>query len=234
MTEIEWWDYDDTTEMAGALAGDIGFIIENAIDARGNAVIALPGGGTPQATYAQLAKAKIDWKKVTIIPTDDRIVPMGDALSNVTMLAKIFLPRGARVIPVISEAANDYKACGNAAHARLADFHWPLDLCLLGMGADGHTASIFPGPDLEAALGAPADRRAVGVMPDPLPQDAPVPRVTLTLPAIASARALMIAITGDDKKAVLEQAIQQGAESAYPIGRVLDAVELPVDIHWAR
>jgi 6-phosphogluconolactonase len=233
MTEIEWWDYDDAAEMAGALAGDIGFIIENAIDARGNAVIALAGGSTSQAAYAKLAEAKINWKKVTIIPTDDRIVPMGDALSNVTMLAKIFLPKGARVIPIISEAASDYKACGNAANARLADFHWPLDLCLLGMGTDGHTASIFPGPDLEDALGAPADRRALGVMPDPLPKDAPVARVTLSLPAIASARALMIAITGKDKKKVLETAIKQGEASDYPIGKVLAQVELPVDIHWA-
>ncbi|KTF67491.1 6-phosphogluconolactonase [Sphingomonas sp. HT-1] len=232
-TEIEWWDYDDSAEMGEALAGDIQFIIESAIDARGAAVIALAGGRTPAPIYAKLSKAKLDWKRVTIIPTDDRIVPMGDPMSNVTGLAKVFLPLGARVIPVVSEKADDYKAAGRAADARLQDFHWPLDLCLLGMGADGHTASIFPGPDLTEALTGPKERRALGVMPDPLPPEAPVARVSLSLAAIVSARALMIAITGQEKRDVLERAISEGAGSTLPIGRVLAETELPVDIHWS-
>ena len=232
-TEIEWWDYDDTAEMGEALAGDVQFIIESAIDARGAAVIALAGGRTPAPIYAKLSKAKLDWKRVTILPTDDRIVPMGDPMSNVTGLAKVFLPLGARVIPVVSEKADDYKAAGRAADARLQDFHWPLDLCLLGMGADGHTASIFPGPDLQEALTGPKERRALGVMPDPLPPEAPVARVSLSLAAIVSARALMIAITGQEKKDVLERAIAEGAGSTLPIGRVLAETELPVDIHWS-
>ncbi len=234
MTEIEWWDYDDADEMANAVAGDIQFIIESAIDARGAAVVALAGGRTPQPAFDKLAEAKIDWKRVTIIPTDDRLVPMGDPLSNATMIAKTFLPKGARVIPITSEAAEDYKASGRAADARLQDLHWPLDLCLLGVGADGHTASIFPGPDLDEALTGPKERRALGVMPDPLPPEAPVARVTLSLAAITSARALMIAVTGQAKRDVIEAAIEEGVGSPYPIGRVLAQSELPVDIHWSE
>jgi len=233
MTEIEWWEYDDAGEMAEAVAGDIGFIIESAIDARGAAVIALAGGKTPLPIYDRLAEAKIDWKRVTIVPGDDRIVPLGDPLSNVTAIGKAFLPRGARVIPLVSATAPDYKAAGRAADALLQDLHWPLDLCLLGIGGDGHCASIFPGPDYDEALNGPVERRALGVMPDPLPKEAPVPRVTLSRAAIVSARALMIAITGDEKKAVLERAIAEGASSSLPVGRVLADVELPVDIHWA-
>jgi 6-phosphogluconolactonase len=232
-TEIEWWDYDDADEMADAVAGDIGFIIESAIDARGAAVIALAGGKTPLPIYEKLAKAKIDWKRVTIIPGDDRIVPLGDPLSNVTAIGKIFIPKGARVIPLVSDKAPDYKAAGRSADALLQDVHWPLDLCLLGVGGDGHCASIFPGPDYDEALNGPKERRALGVMPDPLPPEAPVARVTLSRAAIVSARALMIAITGDTKKEVLEAAIEQGASSSYPVGRVLADVELPLDIHWA-
>ncbi|MBO9712129.1 6-phosphogluconolactonase [Sphingomonas sp.] len=231
--EVEWWDYEDAAEMGEALAGDVQFIIESAIDARGSAVIATPGGTTPAVLYKHLAKAKLDWKRVTIVPTDDRLVPMGDPLSNVTGIAKIFLPLGARVIPITSEKAEDYKAAGRAADARLKELHWPLDLCLLGIGADGHTASIFPGPDLDEALNGPKDRRALGVMPEPLPPEAPVARVTLSLAAITSARALMVALIGEKKKAVLEAAIREGTGSPYPIGRVLAAAELPVDIHWS-
>ncbi|HWU94780.1 MAG TPA: 6-phosphogluconolactonase, partial [Sphingomonas sp.] len=157
-TEIEWWDYEDADEMAEAVAGDIGFIIESAIDARGAAVIALAGGKTPLPIYEKLAKAKIDWKRVTIIPGDDRIVPLGDPLSNVTAIGKIFIPKGARVIPLVSDKAPDYKAAGRSADALLQDVHWPLDLCLLGVGGDGHTASIFPGPDFDEALNGPKER----------------------------------------------------------------------------
>ncbi|MBK8630532.1 MAG: 6-phosphogluconolactonase [Sphingomonadales bacterium] len=233
MIEAEWWDYEDGDELAEAVAGDVAFIIESAIDARGSAVIALAGGSTPKPILEKLADAKLDWKRVTIIPTDERVVAMTDPLSNVAMLARIFLPKGARVIPLVSEKAADYKAAGAAASSRLTDFHWPLDLVWLGVGKDGHTASIFPGPDYDDALNAPAERRMVGVMPDPLPQDAPVARITLTRAAIQSAKTILIVITGEDKKVAVERAIKDGDSSPLPIGRVLAGLETPVDIHWA-
>ena len=231
--EIEWWEYDDIDEMADAVAGDIAFIIESAIEARGGAVIALAGGKTPVPIYAKLAKAKLEWKRVTIIPGDERIVPLGDELSNVTMLAKTFLPLGARVMPIVPQATADYKAAGRSADALMQDLHWPLDLCLLGVGGDGHTASIFPGPDFDEALNGPKERRMLGVMPDPLPPEAPVARVTLSRAAIVSSASVMIAVTGAAKKKVIEDAIAQGPSSAYPIGRVLADTELPVDIQVA-
>lgn len=233
MTEIEWWEYDDAGELADAIAGDIQFVIESALDARGSAVIALAGGKTPFPAYEKLAQAKLDWKRVTIVPGDERIVPLGDPLSNVTQLGKLFIPKGARVIPIVPKQTEDYKSAGRSADALMQDLHWPLDLCLLGMGGDGHTASIFPGPDFDEALNGPKERRMLGVMPDPLPPEAPVARVTLSRQGIVTARALMIALTGKDKRTVLEQAIEQGPSSPYPIGRVLADAELPVDIHWA-
>ena len=231
--EVEWWEYDGTAELADAVAGDIQFVIESALDARGGCVVALAGGKTPAPIYARLAAAKLDWKKVTIIPGDERVVPIGDALSNVTMIGKTFIPKGARVMPIVPQATPDYKAAGRSADALMQDLHWPLDLCLLGMGEDGHTASIFPGPDYQEALSGPRERRALGVMPDPLPADAPVPRVTLSRQGIVTAKALTIVITGAGKRKVLEDAIAEGESSPYPIGRVLADVELPVDIHWA-
>jgi 6-phosphogluconolactonase len=232
MIEAEWWDYEDGDELAEAVAGDVGFIIESALDARGQSLIALPGGRTPAPIIAKLAQAKIKWKHVTIIPTDDRLVKVDSPLSNVAMLAKAFLPLGARVLPIGSENA-DHQMAGKAADARLQDLHWPPDLVWLGMGEDGHTASIFPGPDLDEALNAPKARRAVGVMPDPLPAEAPVARVTLTRSAILSARTLTVVVTGEKKKALLEQAIADGQSSKLPIGRVLAEAEQAIDIHWA-
>jgi len=232
MIEAEWWDYDSVDEMADAVAGDIGFIIESALDARGEALIAVPGGKTPLPIYERLAKAKLNWKKVTIIPTDERLVPLTDEKSNIRAIAQAFLPTGARVFPIGSDIA-DYKLAGNSANAKLADLKFPLDLAWLGVGSDGHTASIFPGPDVDEALNAPKGRNAVGVMPDPLPADAPVARVTLTRSAILSARTVLITVTGEEKKAMLEGAIADGQSSRLPIGRLLAEAEQPIDIHWS-
>jgi 6-phosphogluconolactonase len=232
MIEAEWWEYDSLDELADAVSGDVGFIIQSAVDARDASLLAIPGGKTGPAVYRKLAKQQLPWKKVTIIPTDDRLVPVDSELSNVREIARSFLPLGARVVPLTSESADDYRLAGNAADARLRDLSWPPDLVWLGMGSDGHTASIFPGPDLRAALDAPKARRAIGVLPDPLPAEAEVARVTLTRAAILSARTVMITITGIEKRELLEQAIADGHSSKLPIGRVLSEAEQPIDIHW--
>jgi 6-phosphogluconolactonase len=232
MIEADWWEYDDSSEMAEAVAGDIGFIIESALDARGSSLIALPGGDTAKPIFKALASKKLPWKQVTIIPTDERLVPMDDERSNVRGIAQTFIPAGARVIPIVADIP-DYRLAGNSADARLQDLPWPPDLVWLGVGKDGHTASIFNGPDLQDALDAPKARRAVGVMPDPLPDDASVPRVTLTRAAILSARTVLITLTGNDEREMLEGAIEDGQSSKLPIGRVLAEAEQPIDIHWA-
>lgn len=228
MIEAEWWDYDSPAELAEAVAGDVGFIIESALDARGDALIALPGDPAALPIFEKLAKAKLNWKRVTIIPTDERIVPLTDPDSKVAALARIFLPLGARVIPVVSEAAADYKAAGSAANARLTDMKWPPDLVWLSVGDEGEVASILPGADLDEAIEAPASRHAIGVMPE----DEDVARVTLTRSAILSARTLIIVGSGPDGREMLEQGLEEGARSALPVGRVLADCETPIDIHW--
>ncbi len=229
--EIEWWDFETQDDLTDQLVGDIAFIIESALDARGQALLAFPGGNTPIPIFAKLAKASIRWKNVTIIPTDERLVPIDSPLSNVAVIAKTFLPLGARVLPLNSEAEN-HKLAGSAANARLQDLHWPPDLVWLGVGLDGHTASIFPGPDLADAMNCETGVRAVGVAPDPMPPEAPVNRVTLTADAIAAARTTIIVCGGAEKKAVLDQAIAEDAKSKLPIGQVLAKIEIPVDIYW--
>ena len=234
MIEVEWWEFDSAAEMAEQVAGDIGFVIESAIEAHDNARLAVPGGSTPDLIYQRLLKAGIDWSKVTLIPTDDRLVPLTDTLSNFAKINGIFAGKGAQVVPLVDEAAlGDYQEVGRRADERLSKLDWPLDLVCLGMGADGHTASIFPGSDLDRALTGPRERRAVGVRPEPLPSAAPVDRVTLTAAALTSARTVMVVISGRDKKQVLERALEQGPLSSSPIGRLLAEIDVPVDIFWS-
>lgn len=234
MDEIEWWEFDSMAELAGQVAGDICFVIESAIEAHGGARLAIPGGSAPIEVYRALLEADIDWSKVTLIPTDDRLVPLDDSLSNYRLLDGLFSGKGAEVVSLVDEAAlEDYREAGRLADRRLALLEWPLDLVWLGMGPDGHTASIFPGPDLDAALAGPRERRAVGVRPDPMPVEAAVERVTLTGAALASARTVMVVIGGSEKRETLERAIKEGPLAAAPVGRLLSTLEVPVDIFWS-
>lgn len=229
MIEVEWWDYESPYELAEAVAGDVGFIIDSAVEARSASLVALPGGKDEAPLLAKLAAQPAPWKRVTIIPTDDFIVAVEDERSKIRSIAKAFLPLGARVFPVVSGGADDYRLAGNAADARLQDLPWPPDLVWLGMGEEGDTAGLFAGPDLHAALDAPKARRAIGIMPE---GGDGMARVSLTRAAILSARTILITVTGQDKRELLEGAIADGHSSKLPIGRVLAEVEQPIDIHW--
>ena len=226
MIEAEWWDYDSPGEMAEAVAGDVGFIVESALDARGSAMLALPGDEAALAIYPRLANAALKWRQVTIFPTDDLIVAVDNEKSRARALAQQFLPKGARVVPIVTPL-DDYRLAGNSADARLQDLPWPPDLIWLSVGENGSAAGIATGPDLQDALDAPKARRAVGVKPE-----GGEPRVTLTRASILSARTIMIALQGQAKRDMLEQAIADGQSSKLPIGRVLAEAEQPIDIHW--
>jgi 6-phosphogluconolactonase len=225
--EAEWWDYDSPEEMAEAVAGDIGFIVESALDARAAALIALPADEVARSIFPRLAESSLQWKQVMIIPTDDRIVAVDDERSKARALAQAFLPKGARVVPIVTPL-DDYRLAGNSADARLQDLPWPPDLVWLSVGDDGSAAGIVTGPDLQDALDAPKARRAVGTKPE----DGGEARVTLTRASILSARTLLITLQGQDKRDMVEGAIADGQSSRLPIGRVLAEAEQPIDIHW--
>lgn len=233
MIEVEWWEFEDDETLASEVAGDIGFIIEKAIETNGKAELALPGGRTPVPILETLAKRDFDWSKVRVFPTNERIVPEGDEHSNYGMLKRILGAVGATVEPLIDHAQNwSTKEAGQSADARVAGFSWPVDLVWLGMGEDGSTASIFPS-QMDDAINAPKTRRAVGVSPDPAPTSAPFDRVTLTRGALLSAHTMIVTLAGQKKREVLEKAIEDGPLSNLPIGRVLAEVEVPVDIYWS-
>lgn len=227
MIEAEWWDYDSPDELAEAVAGDVGFIISSAVEARSASLVALPGGAGEADILAALAEQELPWKRVTVIPTDDLLVPLDDERSKVRALARDFLPLGARVFPVVSGGAPDYRAAGSAADARLQDLAWPADLAWLTIDDDGNVAGLVAGVDLDAALDAPKARRAAGLMA----ADG-MGRVSLTRSAILSSRTILLTVRGAARRALLEGAIADGHSSKLPVGRVLAEAEQPIDIHW--
>ncbi len=230
---VEWRLFDDASAMARRVADDVQSIIRSAIEARGSALIALPGGGTPVPIFEELADRELDWPLVTLLPTDDRLVPIGDPLSNAGLIRAHFGGTGARLLSLF-DGRGGVAGAGRSADRKLRTLRWPLDLVWLGMGEDGHTASILPGPDFDAALDGLTGRRACGVTPDPLPAEAPVARVSLTRGALVATRSLMLTITGENKRVVAEQAIKDGPLSNLAIGRVLASARVPVEIYWSR
>lgn len=173
--------------------------------------IAVPGGSTPGPILAELAKRDLDWPRIAVHLTDDRIVPYDHPASNFALLQHKLGATGAALAEPVEGMAPP-----------------PFDLVWIGMGADGHIASLFPNtdPTLDAQLGL------VRITPDPLPPEAPFDRISMTLPALLRTRHLMLVAKGSAKRAVLDAAI--AGESDLPIARLLKAARVPVTIFWGE
>lgn len=171
----------------------------------GPIAVCLPGGSTPIPILHQLARATLDWQRITVWPGDDRIVPPDHPASNFGQLRALLEPLGAEVVQLtIMEAVPHFA------------------LTWLGMGSDGHIASLFPSTDPD-----PADLQPVRqITPDPLPPEAPFDRVTLTIPALLNADEVLLVIRGEAKRAVFDAAMR--GESDLPIARLLKAASQKV------
>lgn len=162
--------------------------------------ICVPGGSTPFPILATLAKAPLDWRRVTVWPGDDRVVEESHPASNAGRIRELLAPAGAEVVSL--------SMMEQVPHFALT---W------LGMGADGHVASLFPNTDPLPDEAAPVVR----LTPDPLPPEAPFDRLSLTIPALLDCDALMFVIRGSDKRAVFDAAI--AGEHDLPVARLLGA-----------
>jgi 6-phosphogluconolactonase len=171
----------------------------------GEVAITVPGGATPFPILAELASRKLDWQRIAVWPGDDRIVPEDHPASNVGRIRAVLEPVGARVVALTENARPPHFAVA-----------W------LGMGEDGHIASLFPNTN-PRANDALAVRR---LTPDPLPPEAPFDRLSLTIPALLDNDALLFVIRGGAKRALFEAAAA-GAND-LPIARLLRAASQPV------
>lgn len=233
MNDVIWVSHADGARMADAVAARVDELVDEALAARGRAVLALPGGKSPAPIFERLRRHRRDWSHVTLLPTDDRIVPTDHRLSNAAFLKGHFGDTSARFVPLVTGAHASCRDAGEQADAALHQVDWPPDLVWLGVGTDGHAASIFEGPDFEEAVDSRSRRRALGVRPEPLPPEAPVARVTLTCGAIRSARNLLLTLSGDAKRRVVEGALADGARPSSPIAHVLAHSRTPTEIHWS-
>jgi 6-phosphogluconolactonase len=215
------------------LSQHIADALQHAIGQRGRALLAVSGGKSPIALFERLREQALDWRAVTVILVDERCVPHGHTDSN-TALVRQHLLQGpaavARFVPFFDELPagelNDegLSTLARRSNERLAELAWPLDVGVLGMGEDGHTASLFAhSPGLDLAL---STHDAVAWV---RPPHAPHARLSLSLHALRSARELHLSIAGEAKRAVLAQA-QQGIDPERPVSFVLQAGAAPVHV----
>jgi 6-phosphogluconolactonase len=196
--------------IAGASDLDIAAWLHGRLEralAAGEAPVAVtvPGGSTPFPILAALAQTPLDWRRVTVWPGDDRVVPEDHPASNTGRIRALLAPVGAEVVTL--------STMEQAPRFALA---W------LGMGADGHVASLFPSADPRAD----DPQRIRRLTPDPLPPEAPFDRITLTIPALLDADELLFVIRGADKRALFEAAAMR--ENDLPVARLLGAARQPV------
>lgn len=202
MAEIEIIEGASDREIAAWLAGRLRAALREAATP---VAITVPGGSTPFPILAELAEATLDWRRVTVWPGDDREVPEDHPASNTGRIRQLLEPAGAEVVAL--------SVMEQAPHFALA---W------LGMGADGHVASLFPASD--PRIDDP--QRIRRLTPDPLPPEAPFDRITLTIPALLDSDELLFVIRGREKRDLFEAAAR--GEQDWPVARLLRAASQPV------
>ncbi len=216
--------------LAESFAQTVAANLRAAIDARGAALIGLSGGSTPREFFKHLSNQELDWNRVTVTLCDDRWVPPTSDRSNERLLRETLLRNkaaAARFVALYVDAP-DPNAALPRVQATLANLALPFDVVVLGMGSDGHTASLFPGGDhLAEATNLDTKTRA---LPMRAP-DAPEPRITLTLSALIDTHTLYLHIEGADKKSVFDQAMTSD-DSTAPIRTVLKASRVTPIVYW--
>ncbi|MDO5356433.1 MAG: 6-phosphogluconolactonase [Conchiformibius sp.] len=221
--------FADAPAAAAALADAVSGSLRDVLAQQPEATLAVSGGRSPVAFFHALRQTDLDWARVNITLADERIVPVGHPDSNTALVRQHLLQEraaAARWLPLIDENAGSLNDTAAVLDFALRHHRQP-DVLVLGMGADGHTASLFPqAPQLAAALADNAPPLA-----HTSPVTAPHERLTLTLPALCRSRNVYLAIAGADKLAVYRQAAA-AVQAQYPVSHILHSEKVSPHVFY--
>ncbi|WP_448109095.1 6-phosphogluconolactonase [Pseudomonas azerbaijanoccidentalis] len=220
-------EFKSPTLLAEGLALKVTKQLSDAIDAQGTATLVVSGGRSPVAFFQHLAKQALDWSNVVVSLADERWVPIEHADSNAGLI-KRYLLQGpaakAQFLSLYSAAANLDQAADHAD--RLLSELPVIDVLVLGMGDDGHTASLFPNsPNLAEALQADGIRRCYPMLAPTVPHQ----RLTMSRALLASAKHKILSISGQSKLTTLDTALAGDDVAAMPIRAFLQPT---LEIYW--
>jgi 6-phosphogluconolactonase len=223
MTGPEVVDYPDRHALARGLADLLVEQIGRVVAERGVARIAVPGGTTPGPMLGRLGSSPLPWSQVVVTLTDERWVPTSSPRSNQRLVGETLFAghaRAAAFVPLYRETEQPRQSLG-AIVEELEHRALPLDIAVLGMGADMHTASLFPGAvGLDAALAPDAPAAVLIAAPDVTP-GAEEPRITLSARALNAAGTRHVMIAGAEKRKALERALEADDPLVAPVLSVL-------------
>lgn len=228
----ELLEFSSSGPLIEALAQRVAELLAAGVAGRGQAVLAVSGGSTPVPLFQRLAKIELEWDKVTIFLVDERWVDVSSPDSNENLVRRHLLQNKAAAACFVGMKNEAATAGGGeaACEQRLNEIPHPYDCLILGMGNDGHTASLFPGAaNLAAAVALDSGRSCMAIRPPVAPHE----RMTLTLPAILASRQLILHLQGDEKKKVLARAQEEGAAEAMPIRYILRQKTTPMAVYWS-
>ena len=224
--------FDDQAAWVRGITDHIAHGLSAGLNERGYASLAVSGGTTPKPMFAALSHVDLAWGKVVVLLVDERWVDISDKDSNENLVRSHLLQDKAAAAVFIgmktgaATAAAGEKECGE----RLKRIPMPYDVMVLGMGGDGHTASLFPGaPKLSRAVDMASGLMCAAIVPAQAAHE----RMTLTLPVILNSREIVVHITGAEKLKVYERAISEGPLEEMPIRHVLRQEKVPVTVFWA-
>ncbi|WP_369608755.1 6-phosphogluconolactonase [Snodgrassella alvi] len=226
--------FDTPTAMNTALATAITANLQNAINLRSKASLAVSGGPTPVELFQILSQAQIEWNQVYITLVDERWVDKHHEDSNERLIHTHLLQNKAKEAHFISLktiAENPYDGVNEIQTRLQQSLPLPIDALVLGMGDDGHTASLFPhAENLYKGIDMQSDRLVIDMKPLTAPHD----RISLTLPVILNSRHLYLQLNGKKQQQVLEQALAGKNINDMPIRAVLHQQKLPLQIYLAQ
>lgn len=224
--------YTDADTLSRELASRIAANLNAAIDARGLGSLVVSGGRSPIKFFEHLRTQDVDWSRVCVALADERWVEPTDAASNERLVRDVLLKDRAAAARFsgLKNGAPTPDLGAVSAWETFARIPRPFDAVLLGMGDDGHTASLFPGsPNLQSALNPAAAAGCVGMWAPAAPQ----PRLSLNLTALLDARRVLVLIAGDSKWLTYVAACEPGPVHDMPVRAVLRQQRTPVEVIWS-
>lgn len=226
---LTWHTFPTPAAQAAALSEAVANCLRDCLHTQGHVVLAVSGGRSPIAFFEALAQQKLDWPNVTITLVDERLVPPQHTDSNAALVRRHLLQHAAtaaRFLPLVSEQTDVSDPAAALAETE-AGFPMP-DIAVLGMGTDGHTASLFPqAPQLAAAVSPDCRTKLVHTSPVTAAHE----RIGMSLNTLAAVPQLFLSIQGADKRAVLEQAAAT-TTSEYPISLLLHQTNVRCKVYY--
>jgi 6-phosphogluconolactonase len=226
----ELLEFPSSAELVEALALRISALLGEGINRRGQAGLGVSGGGTPAPLFDRLAEMDVAWSKVSIFLVDERWVDVDSPYSNENLVRRHLLRKKAAAARFVGMKNKELTAVADACEQLLRHLPWPCDCLILGMGNDGHTASLFPGAiNLKAAVDMSSGRLCMAIRSPAAPHE----RMTLTLPAILNSCRLILHLKGEEKKKALAQALELGDAGEMPIRYILHQQAAPLAVYWS-